>query len=59
MNYHLNETNKNFIDNGCEQTLNDVKYIAKSRKNLIFLGSPHENGFIYKSDGDMNIMEVR
>lgn len=46
------------MDYGIMQTLNDVKYIQEFMKKLISLGTLQENGFSYKSNGDMDIMKV-
>lgn len=40
------------------QTLDEVRYIPKLRKNLISLGTLQKNGFYYKFDGDTNIMKL-
>lgn len=46
------------MDDGGVRTLNGVKYIPKSRKNLIFQSNIHDYGFSYISDGDMDNMKV-
>lgn len=38
--------------------MNEIIYIPKLRKNLIFIGTLLTNGFSYRSDGDRDIMKV-
>ena len=46
------------LHDGVVRTLNDVRHIPDMRKNIIFLGTLHANGFNYKSDNNRKILRV-
>ena len=52
----IGEKQSIFSHDGCITTLQDVRYVPKSRYNLISLGALHGEGFNFSSEGD--IMEV-
>ena len=51
-------TIKNQLHDGVVRTLYDVRHIPDMRKNMIFLGTLHANGFNYRFDNDKEILRV-
>lgn len=46
------------LDDGGVRTLGEVRYVLELRNNLIPLGTLQANGYLFRSDGDRDIMRV-
>lgn len=46
------------LDDEFLYTLSGVRYVPELRKNLISLGTLQANGYLFRSDGDKDIIRV-